>query len=561
MDGGRRALGAAFVATLWISGCAKGPGEPGYVHHAWQDKVGFWAFDGKAKEIWRSPGLSLFVDAAAVQQQMADGLKLVMVSYQEDHPDRRLIDESPNTLAISANGSSRYALMGLTDQNHIDDIAARMHRHAPGVLPCGSLQRLYLTQDYEVAIAEPPALPTVLAFDEVADLLTLPETDNIATSIATLEALGTRHHASEKGAEATTVVEQLFSEAGSDIDGFTVTTFDHAEVITTQQKSVIATIPGKKNTEITVVVGAHLDSINNSDQTNAPGADDDASGIAVITEMIRVIAESGATFDYNIEFQGYAAEEVGLEGSKHIAKTYSDSGKVVSAMMQLDMTTYSTTADDPTIYLVSNNTNLNLRRSLKNLMHSYLDGNFRDGTLLGGSSDHEAWTSFGFPAVFPFENPVDYNKAIHTPQDTSDNINNMPLATRFTQLGLAFVSHYAGLTGASDDVSTKRSTFVSEIDTDLPIAITSAGEDGWNVAVSVANAAVKSMAICRAQTESARSCSDVMVDTTAGGALGDRSTWLSSAPLDISSGDRLVLFGYDETDKIVAQRTVKVEQR
>jgi leucyl aminopeptidase len=49
------------------------------------------------------------------------------------------------------------------------------------------------------------------------------------------------------------------------------------------QKSVILTINGTDNAAETVVLGAHLDSINlngTTETTRAPGADDDASGIA-----------------------------------------------------------------------------------------------------------------------------------------------------------------------------------------------------------------------------------------------------------------------------------------
>lgn len=70
----------------------------------------------------------------------------------------------------------------------------------------------------------------------------------------------------------------------------------HAEPFphTWQQSSIIATIPGQKNS--TVVIGAHQDSINLwlPSILAAPGADDDGSGTVTILEAFRVLLSSDA---------------------------------------------------------------------------------------------------------------------------------------------------------------------------------------------------------------------------------------------------------------------------
>ena len=53
---------------------------------------------------------------------------------------------------------------------------------------------------------------------------------------------------------------------------------------------------------------------------DAPGADDDASGIATLTEVIRVALANGWKPKRTVKFMGYAAEEVGLRGSNAIAQ-------------------------------------------------------------------------------------------------------------------------------------------------------------------------------------------------------------------------------------------------
>jgi len=62
------------------------------------------------------------------------------------------------------------------------------------------------------------------------------------------------------------------------------------------QPSVILTVQGTELPNEIVVLGAHLDSISNSgsgDGMFAPGADDDASGIATLTEVIRIALANG----------------------------------------------------------------------------------------------------------------------------------------------------------------------------------------------------------------------------------------------------------------------------
>jgi len=59
---------------------------------------------------------------------------------------------------------------------------------------------------------------------------------------------------------------------------------------------VTLTIAGTDLADEKVVVGAHLDSILSfrmSDTARAPGADDDASGVASMTEALRALIASG----------------------------------------------------------------------------------------------------------------------------------------------------------------------------------------------------------------------------------------------------------------------------
>jgi len=82
-----------------------------------------------------------------------------------------------------------------------------------------------------------------------------------------------------------------------------------------------------------------MDSINlNSPSTGrAPGADDDGTGSVNLIESFRALIAAGFSPSTPVEFHWYAAEEVGLLGSQAIATNYKNSGKVVKAFMELDM--------------------------------------------------------------------------------------------------------------------------------------------------------------------------------------------------------------------------------
>ena len=94
-----------------------------------------------------------------------------------------------------------------------------------------------------------------------------------------------------------------------------------------------------------VLVGAHLDAIafyNNSyaSVVTAPGADDNASGIAVMLEIARICHENHLQFRRDIHFMAFDMEELGLYGSFHDAQKRNAAGDKIALMMNNDMVSY-----------------------------------------------------------------------------------------------------------------------------------------------------------------------------------------------------------------------------
>ncbi|HPI40001.1 MAG TPA: M28 family peptidase, partial [Pseudobdellovibrionaceae bacterium] len=107
----------------------------------------------------------------------------------------------------------------------------------------------------------------------------------------------------------------------------------------TNQKTIRVQIPGTLRPDEIVVLGGHLDSINQWRSGKAPGADDNASGSSNLIEALRVLSHYPQP-ERTVEFFWYAGEESGLLGSAEIAREYKNQNKNVIAVLQLDMTLF-----------------------------------------------------------------------------------------------------------------------------------------------------------------------------------------------------------------------------
>jgi hypothetical protein len=100
-----------------------------------------------------------------------------------------------------------------------------------------------------------------------------------------------------------------------------------------------------------VLVTGHYDSINSNVFANwadtsgaAPGANDDASGVAVSLECARALSK--LHFPSTIVFAAVAGEEQGLVGSAHLAKLAHDEGWQLEAVLNNDIVGGNTTPGD-----------------------------------------------------------------------------------------------------------------------------------------------------------------------------------------------------------------------
>ncbi len=142
---------------------------------------------------------------------------------------------------------------------------------------------------------------------DIADLVSQADSARLKNDLSFIE--GIRHY--QTGAahlEATKdFIEDVFSQAGLQTYR---QPFMHKNY---PAHNIIGRLPGLKDEKITYIIDAHFDSVD-----DAPGADDNGSGVAGVLEAARIL--SRFNFEHSIKFIGFDFEEssptIGLEGSR-----------------------------------------------------------------------------------------------------------------------------------------------------------------------------------------------------------------------------------------------------
>lgn len=118
--------------------------------------------------------------------------------------------------------------------------------------------------------------------------------------------------------------------------------------------NVIATLKGTNPADKRIVViSGHLDSRNRDVmdfEGAAPGANDDGSGVAVVIELARVLAQK--EFSSTILFVAFTGEEQGLKGATYLADKAKTEGWQIEAVLNNDIVGNSNSSET----LISNNT-------------------------------------------------------------------------------------------------------------------------------------------------------------------------------------------------------------
>ncbi|MBE8167382.1 MAG: M20/M25/M40 family metallo-hydrolase [Shewanella sp.] len=261
--------------------------------------------------------------------------------------------------------------------------------------------------------------PTLNQKAQIESLLPQLDATKIIDMIKKQSQQRNRIYSLSTGRQASDALSQNWEDLVKDIPYAAVSQIQHKKF---PQRSVQVKFTGSKYPDDIIVLGGHLDStagIFHTKRTKAPGADDNASGIASLTDIIRVFAENNIQPERTIVFFGYAAEEGGLLGSRDVAQNYKS--KHVLSALQMDMTNYR--GSDKDYVFMTDYTDTGMTQFLEKLSDTYLsDLTYGEDKCGYGCSDHASWYKTGVPSAMPAESKMsDMNHHIHSSSDTLDH--------------------------------------------------------------------------------------------------------------------------------------------
>ena len=324
------------------------------------------------------------------------------------------------------------------DLDSLADGMYRAFRRDPGYFAHDTLEAAL--EDLKAPPAPPSRAYTIDQGPRVAQLLALVKEEPIVAAISRLSSFKNRYYTSATGVDASKWLQQEWARVAANRPDISVAPFKHAAFA---QESVILTMRGTTEPEKVIVIGGHLDCVAGYGDNPAPGADDNASGVAVTHEIIRTLVEGGFRPAKTIKFIAFAAEEVGLRGSGDVAAAFNKGNVAVEGMLNLDMANYKGSALD--IYFVSDNTSAAQNAFLGRLLDTYTEykcGSFKCGY---GCSDHASWTKNGYAASLPFESLFnEHNPFIHKATDLLlQTGGRAEHAFKFARLGVAYAVELA----------------------------------------------------------------------------------------------------------------------
>ena len=256
-------------------------------------------------------------------------------------------------------------------------------------------------------------------------------------TIVDLEDFGTRYTGTAGESAARSYLVGRLEEYGLEVE------LDPFNLGRTETANIIAKIPGQTDPDVVWIFSAHYDSTSQNPMVTAPGADDNASGVAAVLEAARIL--SGQPFRHSLWLVLTAAEEQGSRGSLHMTSWMTDAGVDVRGVIAPDMIGYWPLGDDDAMDILGDTGSSHLADQMasvadalgvpykKFIEHSYCYGD-----------DHTNFQEAGFPAIAPMDCVEAHNLPgmgeetphYHRESDTVDTLY-LPFTKRVVEVQIA----------------------------------------------------------------------------------------------------------------------------
>jgi len=217
-------------------------------------------------------------------------------------------------------------------------------------------------------------------------------------------------------------------------------------------ENVIGERRGSERPDEVVIIGGHMDSVSESPLTDAPGAEDNASGAA--TALAAAAAFRNLSFKRTVRYVTFAGEENGLFGSTAYAEYCAQRGEKIIAFLNADMVSYDEEYGARDDYGVAYGEYTWLFDYIKRVNSLYGTGMICERFEFK-SSDHGPFWERGYAALGAIHGRATTSGGkgyiwYHTPEDTFDKIS-PDIGARFARDYAATLAHLAGVAGTFPD--------------------------------------------------------------------------------------------------------------
>jgi aminopeptidase YwaD len=203
-------------------------------------------------------------------------------------------------------------------------------------------------------------------------------------------------------------------------------------------KNIVAEKRGSASQDRVLILGAHYDTISGS-----PGADDNASAIAVLLEVAKSIQQ--VSLNTTLRWIAFSLEEPGYIGSTHYAGEAKKRGDKILGMISLEMVGYTGLKQNYPLYLnpkyfpnvgdfigiVGNHASKGLLEKVQGSIKTHIPQlpseyilvpKNGDGMEEMRLSDHSPFWDQGFPALMITDTAFLRNPNYHLPSDTLETL-------------------------------------------------------------------------------------------------------------------------------------------
>ncbi|MCO5232992.1 MAG: M20/M25/M40 family metallo-hydrolase [Chitinophagales bacterium] len=242
-----------------------------------------------------------------------------------------------------------------------------------------------------------------------------------------------RHYLHNDNEKAFQFLKNKIQEYGYDTDSI---------VFSPSGKNLFGIKLGNKYPKRVVIIGAHYDNLPLGER--APGADDNASGVAAVIEASRLLKD--ISLPYTVVFALWDEEERGLLGSKVFAASFGNNNDTLKGYINLDMIAWDSNMDyNVELHVRPIANSLDLAGTIEKINEDYQIG-LKIQVINPGSkdSDYASFWNNNLPAVGLNEEYIgqDFNPTWHTIYDKLESFN-LDYFHKVSQLAIASLLKFA----------------------------------------------------------------------------------------------------------------------